>query len=451
MPPRQRIQHLATLIRRTRTRRPKPPAGAPRSGNPRHPVLQPSRHDPRHISHPDPLIRMHPPRLHTSRRQQRRIHPLRHHRPHPRIRHRRHHPVTPQHPHQRTRRNTIRPTGRHPFPAGPPGKNRRPRRCIRYHSGIPVTGTPHNLPGDTVIPTARHRHIPGRHRNTGSLANTVHPRTFPRTPANPAIAGTMIAATDPVRRTGRRPRRTRSRHHRRTHPRTTGRGTIRDHKRLQTINDLRIMHFAHFRHFGRRMIPLTTGHPPIPPCERSAGRKLPLQSAALLTGQRDLPVHLRLLLGPRDLDTRTAIDQTAVRRLPELRRHRIHGQPVLTAPGPHQTVKRPFISWQRLARRIKRIQHQAVSAMLRQGQMPRITLIIPDIMLVKIHDCGVLRNMRKTGKLHPDAPAATPARRRNTPKNSLPTQADIIDHLRLKLKSDKVCNAISLTGNGQNP
>ena len=59
--------------------------------------------------------------------------------------------------------------------------------------------------------------------------------------------------------------------------------------------------------------------------------------------------------------------------------------------------------------------------------------------------------MRKTGKLHPDAPAAIPARRRNTPKNSLPTQADIIDHLRLKLKSDKVCNAISLTGNGQNP
>lgn len=211
------------------------------------------------------------------------------------------------------------------------------------------------------------------------------------------------------------------------------------------------MHFAHFRHFGRRMIPLTTGQPPIPPCERSAGRKLPLQSAALLTGQRDLPVHLRLLLGPRDLDTRTAIDQTAVRRLPELRRHRIHGQPVLTAPGPHQTVKRPFISRQRLARRIKRIQHQAVSAMLRQGQMPRITLIIPDIMLVKIHDCGVLRNMRKTGKLHPDAPAATPARRRNTPKNSLPTQADIIDHLRLKLKSDKVCNAMSLTENGQNP
>ena len=59
--------------------------------------------------------------------------------------------------------------------------------------------------------------------------------------------------------------------------------------------------------------------------------------------------------------------------------------------------------------------------------------------------------MRKTGKIHPDAPAANAARRRNTLKNTPLKHADMIDHLRLTHKSNKVCIAPSPTGNGQNP
>ncbi len=257
-----------------------------------------------------------------------------------------------------------------------------------------------------------------------------------------ALAMVLVLAMVLAWQTIRRTRNTRPRHRHRPPIRTTGRSTIRDHKRLQTINDLRIIHFAHFGHFGRYMSTLLTPRqPPITPSGIPAGNRPTLGAAAFLTRQSDLPVHLRLLLRPRELDTRAAIDQTAVRRLPELRRHRIHSQPVLAALGTHQTVKRPFIRRQRLARRIKSIQHQTISPMLRQRQMPRIPLIIPDIMLVKIHDCGVLRNMRKTRKPNPDTPAAIPARPQNNRKNSPLTYADMIDHLRLKLKSNKVCTS----------
>ena len=80
---------------------------------------------------------------------------------------------------------------------------------------------------------------------------------------------------------------------------------------------------------------------------------------SFLADNRDLAVDLRLFFGPGDLERRPPVDQPAIRRFPELRRHRIDRTPLACAVRTQQTIKRLALSRQRPARRIIGIQHRA--------------------------------------------------------------------------------------------